>query len=484
MSMADGTISADPGTAIEGIEGIENDDEAYAMVDEDAALSSGSDDGQDARTPPRFVLADANSFFASCETVFDPSLAGRPVVVLSNNDGCVVARSAEAKRLGIINGTPWFKIREQATHDHVVARSSNYELYASLSHRMMSVMRNFLPDQEVYSIDECFLRATGEDEALRNTCSDMRAAVLKGVGIPVSVGVAPSKTLAKISNHWAKQHSGNGGITLWNHIDRKHGDEALASVPIDDIWGVGRRLTHKLMGMGITNALQLRDADPVMIRHRFSVMLERTVLELRGVPCIEADSDANGGVRKSQILCSRMFSSPVTGFETLAQALSVYAQQACHRLRRQHGLCARVAAFSSTSPYRQNYTRISGSVVLDDPSDSPIIIAKAACDALRPYVDPHAQYIRAGVLLLGLSQADNYHTLEGFEASRDEHELGSTIEDISRRFGPRHVGIGYGGMRGGGHQDADTGAQWTMRRDMLSGRCTTRWDELAVVHAR
>jgi DNA polymerase V len=436
---------------------------------------------------PRLILADANSFFASCETVFDPSLAGQAVVVLSNNDGCVVARSAEAKRLGIINGTPWFKIREQAMHDHVIARSSNYELYASLSHRMMHVMKEFLPGQEVYSIDECFLKSSADDETLTGICTEMRDAVLNGVGIPVSIGIAPSKTLAKISNHWAKQHSGtNGtnGITLWNHIDEHHGDEALASVPIDDIWGVGRRLTRKLMGMGITNALALRDSDPVMIRHRFSVTLERTVLELRGIPCIEEESDANGGVRKSQIICSRMFSSPVTGYDTLAQALSVYAQQACHRLRRQHSLCSRVAAFSSTSPYQQNYARISDMKVLDDPSDNPMIITKAACEALRPHVDQHAAYIRAGVLLMGLSQAEHYQTFEGFEAARDTYELGSTIEEISRRFGSRRVGIGYGGLRGSGRSDADTGASWSMNRNMLSGRCTTRWDEMAVVHAR
>ncbi|MCH4160427.1 MAG: Y-family DNA polymerase [Bifidobacterium sp.] len=432
---------------------------------------------------PRVILADANSFFASCETVFDPSLAGHPVVVLSNNDGCVVARSAEAKRLGIVNGTPWFKIREQATHDHVIARSSNYELYASLSHRMMHVMSGFLPGQEVYSIDECFMKSSANDDALMRICADMRSAVLNGVGIPVSIGIAPSKTLAKISNHWAKQHSDTKGITLWNHIDQHHGDEALASVGIDDIWGVGRRLTRKLMGMGITNALQLRDSDPVMIRHRFSVTLERTVLELRGIPCIEDESDANGGARKTQILCSRMFSSPVTGFNTLAQALSVYAQQACHRLRRQQSLCSRVATFSSTSPYQQNYARISGVTVLDDPSDNPIIIAKAACNALRPYVDPHAPYIRAGVLLMGLSEAAHYQTFDGFEAARDTHELGATIEEISKRFGSRRVGIGYGGFRGKGRNDADTGATWAMNRNMLSHRCTTRWDEMAVAYA-
>ncbi|MEK0306538.1 Y-family DNA polymerase [Bifidobacterium favimelis] len=437
------------------------------------------------RLVPQVVLADANSFFASCEAVFDPSLACRPVVVLSNNDGCVVARNREAKRLGIKNGTPWFKIRGQAEHDGVVARSSNYELYASLSHRMMAIMSRFLPNQEVYSIDECFMNTLWDDEGTMAICRDLRQTVLRCTGIPVSVGVAPTKTLAKVANHWAKDHPAEGGVTLWEEVQATHGDQALVSVPVGEVWGVGHRLTRKLMGMGIVNALDLREADPTLIRRRFSVLLQRTVLELRGVPCIEREEDASQGVRTDQILCSRMFSTPIEGYETLAQALSIYAQKACRRLRRQNGLCTRVRAFCSTSPYSpQDYTASNHTVTLEDPSDDPIVIARAACQALRGRIDPHARYIRAGVVLLDLLDADGFQTLEGLGPSRDEHDLGSVIEQAARRYGPFRVGIGYGGIRGKGRMNDDAGAEWSMTRRLLSPRCTTRWDEMAVAYAR
>lgn len=431
------------------------------------------------------ALADANSFFASCETVFDPALEGRPVVVLSNNDGCVVARSEQAKRLGIVNGTPWFKIRELATQDGVVARSSNYELYASLSSRMMSVMRRYLPGQQVYSIDECFLFSTWGEDRTKAVCTDMREAVLAGVGIPVSVGVAPTKTLAKIASHWAKSHPDYQGVTLWSDAERLEGDGALTSIPVGDVWGIGRRLTRKLQAMGIMTALQLRDADPAMIRHRFSILTERVVLELRGTPCIGEDPSANEGIRTTQILCSRMFSTPITEISDLEQALSVYAQKACRRLRRQHSLCSQVCAFCSSSPFdtQHEYASFHGTTVLASPSDDPLAIAKAACQALRERTDPHARYIRAGVLLLDLLDADTFHTLEGFEADTDIHGLGDVLDRAARRFGPARVGIGYGGIRGKGRNDGDTGAGWTMRRGMLSPRCTTRWDEMATVKA-
>ena len=433
----------------------------------------------------RVVLADANSFFASCEAVFDPSLADRPVVVLSNNDGCVVARNRPAKALGITNGTPWFTIRERALQDGVVARSSNYELYASLSRRMMAIMAHFLPNQEVYSIDECFMDSIWNDKRTVEICRELRAAVLRSTGIPVSVGVAPTKTLAKVANHWAKDHPSTEGITLWSQVETQYGDQALASVPVDQVWGVGRRLTGRLMGMGITTALDLRDADPSLIRHRFSVMLQRTVLELRGRPCIEPEADAARGVRTDQILCSRMFSHPIEGYTTLAQALSIYAQKACRRLRRQHGLCGKVRVFCSTSPYApQQFCAAGRTIVLEDPSDDPLVIAGAASRALKGRVDPHARWIRAGVVLLDLTDADHFHTLEGLDAARDTHGLGDVLEDATRRFGPFRVGVGYGGIRGKGRGDEDTGADWAMNRGMLSPRSTTRWDEMAVVQAR
>ncbi|WEV68774.1 Y-family DNA polymerase [Bifidobacterium sp. ESL0775] len=431
------------------------------------------------------VLADANSFFASCERVFDPRLADKPVVVLSNNDGCVVARSTEAKRMGIKEGTPWFTIRDETQQAGVVARSSNYELYASLSARMMSVMSRFMPGQEIYSIDECFLSPSTDARQTARVSAAMRKAVLEGVGIPVSVGIAPTKTLAKVANHWAKRHPSSGGVSLWSDIEERHGDDALAEIPVGDIWGVGRRLTKRLQALGIVTALDLRRQDPVSIRHRFSITVERTVLELNGVPCIDGDASANDGKRKSEILCSRMFSTPITDMSHLDQALSVYAQKACRRLRRQSSLCSHVASFCATSPFgpENSYQSFHATTTLRDPSDDPLVIAKAACQAMRGRADPHARYIRAGVLLLGLQDAKDFTTLHGFEAKRDTHDLGAVIDKANKKFGTSRVGIGYGGIRGKGRADEDTGAAWTMRREMLSPRCTTRWDEMAVAHA-
>lgn len=434
---------------------------------------------------PQVVLADANSFYASCETVFNPSLACKPIVVLSNNDGCVVARNKRAKQLGITNGTPWFKIRDQAILDGVVARSSNYELYASLSRRMMTIMAHFLPNQEVYSIDECFLTSIWDSRQTLQDCINLREAVLRSTGIPVSIGVAPTKTLAKVANHWAKDHPNAEGITFWEQIQAAYGDGVLARIPVNQVWGVGHRLTKKLMSLGIVTALDLRNADPVMIRRRFNVQVQRTVLELRGVACIEADTSADQGVRTNQILCSRMFSHPVEGYPTLAQAFSIYAQKACHRLHRQHSLCAKVKVFCSTSPYApQQFTVASRTVTLEDPSDDPLIIARAASQALYGRVDPHAQYVRAGVVLLELTDARQFHTLEGLDASRDTHQLGTVLESAAKRFGPFRVGVGYGGIRGHGRHDDDTSADWSMNRKILSPRPTTRWDEMAVAYAR
>ena len=431
------------------------------------------------------VLADANNFYASCEAVFHPEVAGKPLVVLSNNDGCVVSRSYEAKALGIANGTPWFTIRQEAAYDQVIARSSNYELYGSLSRRMMSIMSGFLPGQEVYSIDECFMHSPWDSERTRRIAAVMRRAVLQGVGIPVSIGIAPTKTLAKITNHWAKRHPSSHGITTWGNLSRDdQGTAVLSSIEIDDVWGIGRRLAKRLRGLGIRQAAQLRDQDPVNMRRRFSVQLERTVLELRGIPCIADDNDATGGKRDCQILCSRMFGTPILGEEGLRQAASVYAQYACRRLQRQHSLCTRVSVFCASSPFSKHdqYSSVCGSILLQDPSDDPVIISAAARQALHGRITPSVRYVRVGVMLTGLVDAASYGTLPALGARMDSG-LSEVFEQVTRRFGPARVGIGFAGIRGDGRNNDGTGAAWAMRREMLSSRCTTRWDEMPVVRA-
>jgi DNA polymerase V len=232
------------------------------------------------------VLSDADSFFASCERVFHPELAGRPVVVLSNNDGCVVALSSEAKRLGIANGTPWFTIRGQATVDGVVARSSNYQLYASLSARMMRMMSRRLAGQEIYSIDECFLVGFADTRRTMDACIAMRDEVATGLGIPLTVSVAPTRTLAKVESHWAKHDLSLPRIVSWDALSQRTPD-LLNRVPVEEVWGIGRRLTRRLNGLGVASAGDLSRLSPSGMRHEYGVTMQRTILELNGLSSIK-----------------------------------------------------------------------------------------------------------------------------------------------------------------------------------------------------
>lgn len=428
-----------------------------------------------------FVLADADSFYASCERVFDPKLVGRPVVVLSNNDGCVVARSREAKALGIREGVPWFKLREFARAHDVTARSSNYELYASISRRMMRVMDRWLPGRVAYSIDECFLDPPRADAD--RTLRLMRHAILKGVGIPVTVTMAPARTLAKTLSHWAKHTPTTGGVAVWNDLDPTLRETIMESTPVGDVWGVGRRNAPRLTAMGLTTAAGLRDADPAMIRHRFGVNLARTVLELRGVPCVDlTGGDAVDGHREHMIVCSRMFGRPITDMNGLRQAAGVYAQQASLRLRRQTGLTRLIGAWAATSPYAPGYRMAGGWARPGDPTDEPGMIAAMAARILTEHCPTGVRWARCAVILTDLTDRDTYLTLPGLEPRLDDG-LTDAIDAINRRYGPMRAGIGYAGIRGRGRDDADTGADWRMRRTMLSRRATTRWDEIATAKA-
>lgn len=428
-----------------------------------------------------FVLADADSFYASCERVFDPGLAGRPVVVLSNNDGCVVARSREAKNLGIQEGVPWFKLREFARMHGVTARSSNYELYASLSARMMRVMDQWLPGRVAYSIDECFLDPPARDPD--RTLRLMRHAVLKGVGVPVTVTMAPTRTLAKLLSHWAKHTPDTGGAAVWDDLDPTLRETIMRSTPVGDVWGVGRRNAPRLTAMGLTDAMRLRDADQGLIRHRFGVNLARTVLELRGVPCVElAGGDAVDGHREHMIVYSRMFGRPVTDMDGLRAVAGVHAQHAAVRLRRQGSLTRLVGAWAATSPYRADYRTAGGWLRPEDPTDDPIEIARLAASILAGHCPAGMRWARAAVILTDLTDRDTYVTLLGLEPRLDEG-LADAIDAINHRYGPMRAGIGYAGIRGRGRDDADTGADWRMRRTMLSPRATTRWDEIAIARA-
>jgi DNA polymerase V len=423
----------------------------------------------------RFALVDVDSCFAACERVFHPELEGRPIVVLSNNDGCVVARSREAKALGIEMGVPWFKIRAQAERMGVVARSSNYELYGSISRRIMEILGGFTPAVEVYSIDEAFLRLHGSPQGLVGEARAIRERVRHDLGIPVSVGIAPTRTLAKLASHGAKRSRGLGGVASLDAYGPERLDAILTATPVGDLWGIGRRLCARLEDLGIVTARQLRDADAMAMRRRFSVNVERTVLELRGTPCIEIEE--RDSQRRGQVMFSRSFSTPVTGTEAMHQVLSIYAQNVTRRLRQQGSVAGSVYAFAATSWHdrSQAFHQIGEAAALPERTDDPVSVMRAATRMILPRMIPGNRYVRAGISVSDLAQRGAEPMLPLFQPDEHGSRLGDLIDRVNAALGRDAVGLGLAGLK---HPP-----DWQMRRDMLSNRATTHWAELATVHA-
>ncbi len=423
----------------------------------------------------RVTLVDVNSFYASAERVFDPSLEGRPLVVLSNNDGCVVARSSEAKKLGIPMGEPWFRLAAQAPAMDLQARSSNYELYGSLSEATMTLIGRYTPWQEVYSIDEsfCINRGTADEHLDRGR--EMRQVIRRNVGLPVSVGIAPSKVLSKLANHQAKDRAELGGVFSTDQLSPGELDELLAATPTTELWGVASRLGKRLTAIGIHTARDLRDAEPLMIRRRFSIVLERIVWELRGVSCIPLEEHPQP---KKQMIVSRSFGEPVKTLSAMRQVLSIYAQQVAGRLRAQGSVAGHLSVFASTSPFAaaENRHTASATITLPVPTDDALRISTAAIAAMEAVFQPGAWYVRAGVMLDDITPLHSHAVLEPFAPDVDDRGVGEALDSITQRFGQGAIGIGFGGLR--------KAPPWSMRRGMLSPRATTHWDELAIAHAR
>ena len=428
------------------------------------------------------ALADCNSFYASCERVFDPRLWNRPVVVLSNNDGCVVARSAEAKALGIATGTPYFQIRDLVTRHGIVVRSSNYTLYGDLSARVMAVLGRFTPHLEVYSIDEAFLDLGGVPADRLAECGrTIRRTVLRWTGIPVSIGIGPTKTLAKVANRLAKHAPAAGGV--WSLADPRDQTAALARLDVQDIWGIGARLAARLKRAGIATALQLREANSNHVRCLLGVVGERTALELRGLPCLaleELPSPAKSIIR------SRSFGRPVLRQEELEEAVATHATRAAEKLRQHRRVAGAMSVFVETSRFRASPYANQATVPLDPPTDDTARLIHAALAALRPIFREGLAYQKAGVMLGGLQpRAGLTESLFArCDRGRSERLMG-VLDDVNRRLGPdtlRYAASGpcppkRGSAREGGSRP------WHMRREHASPRYTTRWDELPTVKA-
>ncbi|HCY3433174.1 TPA: Y-family DNA polymerase [Klebsiella variicola] len=419
-----------------------------------------------------FALCDVNSFYASCETVFRPDLKGRPVVVLSNNDGCVIARSLEAKPF-VKMGEPYFKQKDMFRRRGIIAFSSNYELYADMSNRVMTTLEELSPRCEIYSIDEAFCDLTGVRNCrdLTDFGREIRETVLRRTHLTVGVGIAQTKTLAKLANHAAKQwQRQTGGVVDLSNLERQR--KLMALLPVDEVWGVGRRISKKLEAMGIKTVLQLADTDIRFIRKHFNVVLERTVRELRGEPCLGLEEFAPV---KQEIVCSRSFGGRITEYHEMRQAICSYASRAAEKLRGEHQYCRFISAFIKTSPFALNepYYGNSASVKLLTPTQDSRDIITAATKCLDVIWRDGHRYQKAGVML-GDFYSQGVAQLNLFDDNaprKNSEKLMEVLDHLNAKDGR---GTLY--FAGQGIQTA-----WQMKREMLSPRYTTRYSDLLSV---
>ncbi|ARU32864.1 DNA polymerase V subunit UmuC [Sulfuriferula sp. AH1] len=424
----------------------------------------------------RIALVDVNNCFVSCERLFRPDLEGKPVVVLSNNDGCVVARSAEVKALGVAMGAPWFKFKHLARQHDIVALSSNFPLYADMSNRIMSLLAQFSPHQEIYSIDECFLDFSGLHPDLTRYAQEMRQRVLQWLGLPVCVGIASTKTLAKLANHIAKKQAHWHNVCDLTVLEPAARDDLLTGISVAEVWGVGRQLTQALNTIGIHSVKDLRDADPARIRQRFSVMLERTVQELRGISCLALDEIASP---RQQIISSRSFGRTIHRMEELEAAVTLYVSRAAEKLRQQHSVAGAIQVYIRTNPHQSGEPQYSPSFIvpLTDATDDTLQLNAAAIIGLKRLFHPGYAYAKAGVTLMELAPKHQaaMNLFTDVAATTRRTTLMQTLDAVNRKYGKNMLGTGIAGIA--------ARQAWSVKLGNRSPNYTTRWGELAVVHA-
>ena len=443
------------------------------------------------------ALVDGNNFYVSCERVFRPALVGRPVVVLSNNDGCAIARSNEAKALGIKMGAPWFQIKHLEAGANLVALSANFELYGDMSDRMMQVAGRFAPSQEIYSIDESFLDFDGVRGDLVAIGKQLRAEVLAATGIPTCVGFGPTKTLAKLANHIGKTAERKPGTypedlaQVCNlGAEGRHGSRRLGQLfratEVGEVWGVGPRISKQLREAGVETVADLIRLDLATVRKRFTVVLERTVLELRGTPCIAIDEEP---APKQQIMCSRSFGGAVWGLDDLVEAVTSFASRGAEKLRAQDSAAGAVSVFIRTSPFRAQDPQYSRSVTVPmrrPTADTHALVGSAVMGLKSIYREGY-RYAKAGVMLLDLQpavQAQAELDLVGGgpfgdgsgDPSRDRSRLMAAMDGVNKRFGRGSLTVASAGA-------GERPQTWAMRQERRTPRYTTSWDEMPIARA-
>jgi DNA polymerase V len=411
-----------------------------------------------------FALVDCNSCYASCEQIFRPDLRGKPVVVLSNNDGCIIARSKEAKALGIPDLHAFFQVEQLLRQSNVEIFSANFTLYGDISHRVMTLLKQFSPEVEVYSIDEMFLQLQGFPVDLKTYGQQMKSTIWKEIKMPVCVGIAPTKTLAKLANHAAKKIAQVNGVCVldsqekWQWVQKR--------IAVNKIWGIGSRTAKKLNLMEIVTAYDLAVADAKHLRRMFNVNVERTIKELRGVSCLSLEDQPPA---KQQIYCTRSFGDKPTTLQPLETAISAYASRAAEKLRAQQHLVNTIQVFINTSPYEPGYYSQSQVVKLPYPTDDTRMISSVARQAVRKLYRPNKRYLKAGIGLLELSgrtprQNDLFHAGQPLKTD----DLMQALDRINNRYGQGALYLASEGAK----------QRWRMRQQFLSPAYTTRWPDI------
>ncbi len=428
-------------------------------------------------------MMDCNNFYASCERVFDPSLIGKPIAILSNNDGCVIARSEEAKDAGIPMGAPEFKYRKDFREKGIILKSSNYPLYGDMSNRVMEILRELTYNIEVYSIDEAFAELStnlNDYDSLTDYGKDIHKKIKSWTGLPVSVGIAPSKTLAKVANHIAKKNAYCDSVMdLTNHPDI---DEFLEEIPLQSIWGVGQGLTIRLNRYGIKNALELKKtiSNKRWVRKHLAVTGLRTVLELNGIPCSRL---SDGRDSRKGILTSRMFGKPLFELSDVQEAVATFVSRAAEKLRAQHSIASNISINLIGDKYdniRGKYKFGAGYAMNVPTAHTPTLIKIGKALTARAFEEGR-KYKKAAVMLTGIVP-DSETQMDLFDPelyTQKQYRLMESMDYLNSKFGRNFTAFAATGL----HKQGDHRNKWLMNQNYLSKRYTTRWDELMTVKA-
>ena len=415
-----------------------------------------------------FALVDCNSFYVSCERIFRPDIKNRPVVVLSNNDGCVVSLSKEAKQLGIKRCDPWFQIEQPFIRKEGIAFSSNYELYADVSSRVMRTLEYLAPKVEIYSIDEAFLDLTGL-ENYKKFGYKCQKTIDQWIGIPVCVGIGPTKTLAKAANYAAKYYpSTHGVVDLTNEIMK---EKLMALMPVGEIWGIGNRINRRLNDLGVETALDLIKMDTKLIKRKFSSVLERTIMELKGFPCIDLERHPK---TKKQIVVSRTFSRKIDNLYSVNEAVSDYTARACEKLRKEKQCCKIVSVFMRTNYFQAKEKQYHGlrSYKLFYPTSDTRNILNITKQLTKQIFKPNINFIKAGVMLNDFYDEDVYQD-DLFKKNNEKvrsKRLMATIDKINNSGTGKIIFASQGIEK-----------KWSMKRLLKSPRYLTNWEEIPIV---